>query len=119
MPFEFKKIEPVYMQIVKHIEYVLASGEIRAGARIPPVRKLAADFGVNPNTAQRALKELEKKGYLFAERTKGRFVTNDEAKLDELKKSIPDGLAKEFINELRSLGLSGVEILAVINKNIK
>ena len=46
---------PVYVQLVEQLELALVAGELRPGSRVPPVRELAADAGVNPNTMQRAL----------------------------------------------------------------
>ena len=47
---------PVYVQLVEQLELALVAGEFPPGSRIPPVRELAADAGVNPNTMQRALR---------------------------------------------------------------
>ncbi len=55
---------PVYVQLVEQLELALVAGEFPPGSRIPPVRELAADAGVNPNTMQRALQELESRGLL-------------------------------------------------------
>ena len=60
---------PVYVQLVEQLELALVAGEFPPGSRIPPVRELAADAGVNPNTMQRALQELESRGLLQAQRT--------------------------------------------------
>lgn len=62
---------PVYVQLVEQLELALVAGEFPPGSRIPPVRELAADAGVNPNTMQRALQELESRGLLQAQRTAG------------------------------------------------
>lgn len=71
---------PVYVQLVEQLELALVTGEFPPGSRIPPVRELAADAGVNPNTMQRALQELESRGLLQAQRTAGRTVTADDAR---------------------------------------
>ena len=63
---------PVYVQLVEQLELALVAGEFPPGSRIPPVRELAADAGVNPNTVQRALADLERDGLVFAQRTEGR-----------------------------------------------
>lgn len=60
---------PVYVQLIEQLELALVAGEFPPGSRIPPVRELAADAGVNPNTMQRALQELEGRGLLQAQRT--------------------------------------------------
>ena len=69
---------PIYLQIIEKIKAKIISGEWRAGDRVPPVRELSLSFGVNPNTMQRSLSELEREGLLYSERTAGRFVTADE-----------------------------------------
>ena len=65
---------PIYLQLIEKIQRMIVTGEWRAGERIPAVRELALAFGVNPNTMQRALAELERDGLLFSERTTGRYI---------------------------------------------
>ena len=77
---------PVYVQLIEQLELALVAGEFPPGSRIPPVRELAADAGVNPNTMQRALQELEGRGLLQAQRTAGRTVTADDAALRALRR---------------------------------
>ena len=60
---------PVYVQLIEQLELALVAGEFPPGSRIPPVRELAADAGVNPNTMQRALQDLESRGLLQAQPT--------------------------------------------------
>ena len=84
---------PVYVQLVEQLELALVAGEFPPGSRIPPVRELAADAGVNPNTMQRALQELESRGLLQAQRTAGRTVTADDAALHALRRRRADGRA--------------------------
>ena len=59
MKWEFKNGIPIYLQIIAQIKVMIASGELRAGSKIPPVREMAVEAGVNPNTMQRALTQLE------------------------------------------------------------
>ena len=53
---------PIYMQIMDRIRAAIVSGELRPGAKVATVRELAEDFGVNPNTMQRALAGLDMEG---------------------------------------------------------
>ena len=50
---------PVYVQLIEQLELAIVTGDYPLGSRIPPVRELPAEAGVNPNTMQRALQELE------------------------------------------------------------
>ena len=79
---------PIYLQLIEKIQRMIVTGEWRAGERIPAVRELALAFGVNPNTMQRALAELERDGLLYSERTSGRFVTEDQAHILRLRDSL-------------------------------
>lgn len=74
---------PIYLQIVKEMTLRALSGAIKPGEKIPPVRELAAEFGVNPNTMQRAMAEMEREGLVYTERTSGRFLTKEEGVLVE------------------------------------
>lgn len=62
MPWEFSENAPIYLQIIEYIKTRIATGEYRAGDKLMPVRDLAAEAAVNPNTMQKALTELESEG---------------------------------------------------------
>jgi len=116
MSYQFENSGPVYLQIKNHIKNVLASGEIKSGSRIPSVRKLASDFGVNPNTVQKALKEMKREGYLYSARTSGHFVTNDTDKLNELKIKNPEAVIRKFISDMFGLGYNKENIIESLKK---
>ena len=81
MTWQFRGHSPVYRQIVRHIRADILNGCYQPDEQIPPVRQLAMEAGVNPNTMQRALSALEDEGLLVSRGTVGRFVTSDEAAL--------------------------------------
>ena len=85
--------QPIYLQIMDRVRRKIVSGEWRAGDRVPPVRDLALEFGVNPNTMQRSLAELERDGLLFSERTSGRYVTRDESRVAAVRDAMARGEA--------------------------
>ncbi|MGC3955746.1 MAG: GntR family transcriptional regulator [Propionicimonas sp.] len=93
----------------------IATGEWTAGQRMPSVRDLAAELGVNPNTVQRALAELERKRLAVAERTAGRFVTTDAALIAEAQFGLAQAAADTYIAAARGLRLdqeAALELLA-------
>lgn len=96
---------PVYVQLVEQLELALLNGIFPPGSRVPPVRELAAEAGVNPNTMQRALQELESRGLLQAQRTAGRTVTADGQVLQTLRRGRAAALASEFLRQMKALGL--------------
>lgn len=100
---------PVYIQLVEQLELALVNGTFPPGSKIPPVRELAAQAGVNPNTMQRALQELEGRGLLQAQRTAGRTVTADVGALQQLRRKRATAVAAEFLRQMRALGLDRAE----------
>ena len=103
-------------QLVEQLELALVAGEFPPGSRIPPVRELAADAGVNPNTMQRALQELESRGLLQAQRTAGRTVTADDAALHALRRRRAQTLARAFLHQMHALGLTEAEIETLLRE---
>ena len=106
MAWEFKNGIPIYLQIVDGIKIRIAGGELPPGSKIPSVRDLAAEAGVNPNTMQRALTQLEQEGLLHAQRTSGRYVTEDEQKMKELRRSLSEKYVEELFTQLSRLGMT-------------
>ena len=110
---------PIYTQIVELFRREICSGALEPGMRIPSVRELAAELGVNPNTLQRALGELEREGLLYTERTAGRFVTQDAERIAEVRKALSQGLVREFASKMRALGCSLTQIIELISREME
>lgn len=72
---------PIYQQIVNQVKYLAASGRLEADERLPPVRKLAEQLLVNPNTVARAYRELESAGVIRTQRGAGVFISNSQSPL--------------------------------------
>lgn len=108
---------PVYQQLMEHFRRAVLSGEYPAGARIPSVRELAAQARVNPNTVQRALWELERERLLESHGTLGRFVTNDQAVLDELLQKTVIQTVRSCAELLRPFGLTLQDAAQVLQKD--
>ena len=66
---------PIYVQVVNQIKFLIASGRLVAGEELPPIRVLAADLLINPNTVARAYRELETAGIVEKRRTNGTYVS--------------------------------------------
>ena len=118
MAWDFNDSSPIYMQIVNGLQREISSGAYAPGMRLPSVRDLAMEAGVNPNTMQRALAELERRGLVNAQRTAGRFVAEDASALSELRKNLSEAIVAEFVHKLRSLGMTDEEILAIIEDHL-
>ena len=119
MKWDFKNGEPIYQQIVRILRTQIASGEYPPGSRIPAVRELALEAGVNPNTMQKALAELERDGLLEPVRTTGKFVTQDQERINEIRNTLAADSIRILIGNLKSLGLTEDQILAALEQSLK
>ena len=110
---------PIYQQLSRQIRLGIVSGEYAPGERLPPVRELALAAGVNPNTMQRAMTELEREGLVFPQRTAGRFVTEDAELIAQARREIARVKAEAFLEAMRSLGYTSGEILGLMGSLVK
>lgn len=116
MKWSFDSDKPIYAQLIEQIKVGVVTGVFAPGDRLPSVRDLAAEAGVNPNTMQRALAQLEAEGLLFSQRTAGRFVTQDQQRIDEAKRELAQGHIDTFLVAMEQLGLGKEETLALIRQ---
>lgn len=114
MSWELNSTQPIYLQVADKIGQRIISGEYPPGGKLPPVRELAEEAGVNPNTMQRAMTELENEGLVYAQRTSGRFVTDDTAKIGAVSEKMARHLASRFLADMRSLGFGPDRIAQVL-----
>lgn len=116
MAWELDNDRPIYLQIMERIERDIISGRYQAGEKLPSVRELAMEAAVNPNTMQKALQELERNGLVYAQRTSGRFITEDEALLKQTRKSIAEQQIEGFLNTMKQLGFTTKEVIDLLNE---
>lgn len=72
--------EPLFLQIQKQVLLFIEAGILKPGDKLPSVRSLAQDNGINPNTVARAYMQLEQKGYVQTVPKKGVFISGNEKK---------------------------------------
>lgn len=107
---------PIWQQLKEQIAVGIVTGRYPPGSRLPSVRELAVDAGVNPNTMQRALTELERDGLAKSMGTVGRTVTEDCEKINELRKVIAQDVMKQYISGMNRLGFSPEEAVNVLEE---
>ncbi len=107
---------PVYEQIVEQTEKFILTGILKPGDKIPSVRNLSIELSVNPNTIQKSIAELDRRGLIFSVPGKGCFVAEQARKaLTAVKR----GELKEIRDKIRELAMAGVtreEMLQVIEE---
>ncbi|HEY8500480.1 MAG TPA: GntR family transcriptional regulator [Clostridia bacterium] len=114
MPWELKTDRPIYAQLIEQIELKICSGVYPPGSKLPSVRDLAREASVNPNTMQRALAKLEDDGLLYTSRTSGRFVTEDDNMVCQVKNKLAQEQMRDFLEKMKRLGFENKEILNML-----
>lgn len=117
--WQFDNDKPIYKQLVEKLEIWVINGTYPLGSKLPSVRELAEESGVNPNTMQRALQELETKGFVHTKRTSGRFVTEDQKKIEEGKSVLAHERIHTFLTEMNEIGIPLKQVINYIRKEEK
>ena len=104
MKGQYDNSQPIFRQIIDQVLLSIATGEFAPGSKVAPVREMAHDYKVNPNTMQKSLAKLEEMGYLFTERTSGRYVTNDLALIEGLKSKLPAQITEKYVTDMLECG---------------
>lgn len=116
MQWNLKGDRPIYQQLVELITMQIVSGMLQAGDKMMPVRELANEAGVNPNTMQRALAELERQGLLYSSRTTGRYVTEDAALIMRVRESLAEEQITDFLARMEQLGYDKEKTIFMIER---
>lgn len=119
MAWKLDSDRPIYTQILEVIQYQIVAGRYQPGERLPSVRDLASEAGVNPNTMQRAFAELERNGLVMAQRTSGRVVTENMEMISEVRNKLAREQIREFIDKMKKLGFEKKEILSLMEQDEK
>lgn len=115
MKWQFTEDKPIYQQIVEQVQLKIAAGHLQPGERLSSVRDLAAEAGVNPNTMQRAMAELERLELVYTERTAGRMVTQDAERIQQERNLLARQQAEAFLEAMRHLGYGADEAVELLH----
>jgi len=107
---------PVYRQIIDQVMGWMATGALQPGDQLPTVRQVAVDLAINPNTVQRAYREMEIRGVLETQQGSGTFISHQKVKLDEVERRRRlSQLAGEFVARAGEAGFTVQELLEQIH----
>ena len=109
----YKDGRPFYEQVKDDLRRLVVSGVLRPGDKLPSVRELAGQLAINPNTIQRAYRELETEGYIISVPGRGSFAAHRDEENDKRRRELVERL-RETARELRWLGLTEEEIAAAL-----
>lgn len=105
----------IYEQVVSNIKELIMTDVLPAGTKLPSVRELSRELTINPNTVQKAYRELEREGFVYTQTGLGTFacdkktITPDIRKVEELKDEI-----RSSFKALLHLGLSEDEARTIV-----
>lgn len=116
MEWNLDDSRPIWPQLKEQLLREIIAGRYPMGGSFPTVRDLAEDAGVNRNTMQRAMAELESDGFLITNRTAGRVVTSDEKLVEAMKRKLAEQNVEKFIGEMASIGYSAEDVIEMIQK---
>ena len=104
MAWKLNPERQIWLQLVDVLKFSIVSGQYPAGVKLPSVRELAAEAGVNPNTMQKAFTELERTGLIVTCRTSGRTVTEDTALIEQVRSELAELQISQFLTRMQHLG---------------
>ena len=108
---------PIYLQIVNQVKYLVASGRLAPGEELPPIRVLAEQLLINPNTVARAYRELEMAGVVTKRRTAGTYVSDNGSPLARRERlRILTERVDALLAEARQLNIPTAEVLELIRQ---
>ena len=112
---DFAAREPIYEQLYAGVIKLAAAGVIQPGDKLPPVRTVAADLGINPNTAAKAYRELENEGYIYSSVGRGSFLT-DKLSADSARKLVTLSAFRNAAKDAFVSGAAKEELLEILEE---
>ena len=119
MAWKFDNNIPIYIQISNIIKLQIVTKQLKSGDKLPTVRDLAETAGVNPNTVQRALSDLEVEGFVYSVRTTGRFVTDNVELIQKTRVELAQQELDSFVTNMLNLGFEKIDLVAQLEEFLK
>ncbi len=119
MAWKFDNNIPIYIQISNIIKLQIVTKQLKSGDKLPTVRDLAETAGVNPNTVQRALSDLEAEGFVYSVRTTGRFVTDNVELIQKTRVELAQQELDSFVTNMLNLGFEKIDLVAQLEEFLK
>ena len=116
MEWKLTEDRAIWQQLTEQLTLRILKGEYARGSRLPAVRELAAQAGVNPNTMQRALAQLEQEGLARADRTAGRLVTQDTEVLERVRRAEARTVIRQYLDAMAALGYNPDRAAALLRE---
>ena len=119
MELNYGDHRPICEQIKEKTKEYIVNGVMTEHEKLPSVREVASQLAINPNTIQRAYKELEMEGYIYSQKAKGYFVAPMKESVQAIKKEEALEVFENNVRELKYLGANKEELSKILNEIYK
>jgi len=119
MKIEFNTSKPIYEQVIDEIKRQIARGEIEPNGKLPSQRELAKEIEVNPNTVQRAYREMENQNLVETKRGRGTFVKDDDKVIKDINQQLAHSAVKKFIDEMSAINYQQKEMIELLKNELE
>ncbi|BFT69813.1 MULTISPECIES: GntR family transcriptional regulator [Paenibacillus] len=116
MNITFNNRDPVYLQVVRHFKEEMATGKLAAGQEIPSRRELAGLLQINPNTVQRAYKEMEEQHLITTAGNSPSRITTDKQVLNSIRQELIQEAVEVFIQSIKKIELPTDDLLRFVKE---
>lgn len=116
MNVTFNNRDPVYLQVVRYFKEEIATGRLEAGQEIPSRRELAATLKINPNTSQKAYKEMEEQGLIITEGNSPSRITTNQNILSSIREELILEAVQTLVTSIKKIDMPVEELLSIVQK---
>lgn len=110
---------PIWLQLRNRLIYLITSGHYQTGDKLPTVREMAVDLGINYNTVSKVYQDIERDGYIVSKRGRGTFVHDKYKSAEETADNAVESLADVFIQQCRELGVPRADIAKLVERRLE
>lgn len=110
---------PIWLQLRNRLIYLITSGFYATGEKLPTVREMAVDLGINYNTVSKVYQDIERDGYIVSKRGRGTFVHDKYKSAEETADNAVESLADVFIQQCRELGVPRADIVKLVEGRLE
>lgn|SRR5690606_32442503 len=110
---------PVYLQLIEYFKEQIASGKLAMGEEIPSRRELARTLNINPNTVQRAYREMEEMGLIYTDGNMPSKVTRDETVIKKVREELVQDALEHFVSTIKTLQIPLEDVYPLLEKTYR
>ena len=110
---------PIWLQLRNRLIYLITSGYYATGDKLPTVREMAVDLGINYNTLSKVYQDIERDGYIVSKRGRGTFVHDKYRSASETADNAAESLVDAFIQQCRELCVPRADIVALVKSRLE